>query len=472
MQTMLAQQKAIMKPTEKLNLEAVIDANPVSRFQVTIIVLCTLVAMFDGFDTQSIAFVAPEIAASWHIPPHAFGMVFGAGLFGGLVGAILFGMAGDRFGRRPTLLLAIVLLAVGSLITPLADSIFQLSAIRFATGLGLGGGVPLFVALTAEYAPKRLRTTLVAVMFCGFPMGAVLGGIASAKLIPAFGWPSVFIAGGVLPLLLLPFFVAFAPESVRFFALRKNRAAIERILRRMNCADAWNGSLSTTAPEASASVVRLFNDGKAVGTFLLWATYFMGLLMTYFLASWIPVFARQSGLSIQTAVTAAVTLNLGSVFGCLIVGRLADRFGPAKPIASAFALGAVAIASIGQVGTSGPALCALTFVAGALSLGSQMCTTGLCASFYHTSVRATGLGWSLGVGRVGAIVGPVLGGTLLAAGTEISTLFVFVGLSSIAAAACVFAIGRYALPRVQHALTRVQTQHALDTAAVIAEHHK
>ncbi|MFD2274433.1 MFS transporter [Undibacterium arcticum] len=204
--------------------------------------------------------------------------------------------------------------------------------------------------------------------------------------------------------------MAFAPESVRFFALRKNRAAIERILRRMNCADAWNGSLSTTAPEASASVVRLFNDGKAVGTFLLWATYFMGLLMTYFLASWIPVFARQSGLSIQTAVTAAVTLNLGSVFGCLIVGRLADRFGPAKPIASAFALGAVAIASIGQVGTSGPALCALTFVAGALSLGSQMCTTGLCASFYHTSVRATGLGWSLGVGRVGAIVGPVLGG--------------------------------------------------------------
>ncbi|MFD2274434.1 MFS transporter [Undibacterium arcticum] len=207
MQTMLAQQKAIMKPTEKAK-----SRSRHRRKSGESISGHDHRAVHTGGHVRWLRHAVDCVRRPGnrsqlaHPTARIWNGIWRRPFFGGLVGAILFGMAGDRFGRRPTLLLAIVLLAVGSLITPLADSIFQLSAIRFATGLGLGGGVPLFVALTAEYAPKRLRTTLVAVMFCGFPMGAVLGGIASAKLIPAFGWPSVFIAGGVLPLLLLPFF--------------------------------------------------------------------------------------------------------------------------------------------------------------------------------------------------------------------------------------------------------------------------
>ncbi len=448
-----------MEVRENQTIESIIDSSPVGRFQGVIIAFCALVAMIDGFDTQAIAFVAPEIAAAWHIAPSTFGPVFGVGLLGGLLGAMIFGFAGDRFGRKPTLALAMVLFAIGSLITPLVQTMPQLGVLRLLTGFGLGGAVPSFVALTSEYAPKRLRSSLVGLMFCGYPFGAMIGGIASAKLIPAFGWTSVFLVGGALPLLLLPLLVIFLPESVGFLALKNDHAAIERILKRVSGAMIWNGNLAVRVPQSRAPIAGLFRDGKATGTFLLWTTLFLSLLLSYFLVNWIPVIARQSGMSIQTSVIALSVANFGAVIGCLVVGRLADRFGPAMPISCAFALGALAIASIGHVGASAVLLYAVMFATGTLSIGAQMCTVALVASFYETFLRTTGVGWSIGVGRVGAILGPVLGGLLLAAGTPISTLFLLVGLASLGAGIAVFAMGRFALPRVRREAlgTRLRT---------------
>jgi AAHS family 4-hydroxybenzoate transporter-like MFS transporter len=434
-----------MQTAVKLDLESIIDASPVSRFQIVIMVLCALVAMLDGCDTQTIAFVAPAIVRSWHVAPSAFGPVFGAGLLGGLLGAIVFGITSDRFGRKPVLLGTVLLFSIGSLLTPLCTSLPSLTAARFVTGLGLGGALPCFVSLTSEYAPKRLRATLVATMFCGFPLGAVIGGFVSAQLIPASGWPSVFVVGGVLPLFTIPFLIAFAPESARFLELRGDRKAIERLLRRMHSQFEWSGEAPSIGHGARTPVVNLFREGRALGTVLLWITLFLSLLLTYFLVNWVPVVAGHNGLSIGSAVRAASMLNFGSIFGCIVLGRLADRFGTAPVVGSAFVLGAIAIALIGQAGASGALLGAVAFVAGFFSIGAQICTVAMCAGFYDTFSRATGIGWSMGVGRLGAIVGPVLGGVLLGAGMAPSALFLLVGATSLGAAVTAFAIGRFVL---------------------------
>lgn len=429
------------------DLESIVDASRLSRSQVWIILLCALIALLDGFDTQAIAFVAPAIAAAWAVEPSAFGPVFGAGLFGGLAGAVLLGTASDRFGRKPTLVAAVLLFAGGSLATLWAQSLLQLGLLRFVTGLGLGGALPSFIALSSEYAPRRLRTALVGLMFCGFPVGAVIGGFASAHLIPVFGWKSVFLAGGVLPLLILPVFVAVVPESLRFLALRRDRQAIEAVLKRMGCAQAWNGDMRTPDAAESAPVSRLFAEGRLPGTLLLWTSLFLSLLLTYFLVNWIPLVVSRNGLPIRSAVLAVTMLNLGAVFGCMLIGRLSSRFSATGLIACGYALGAVAIALISQAGGSTGALYAVTFAAGALSIGAQMSTVALCASFYESFLRSTGVGWAMGVGRVGAIVGPVLGGLLLGVGAAVPLLFLLMGLTSLGAGIAVFILGRWLLAR-------------------------
>jgi AAHS family 4-hydroxybenzoate transporter-like MFS transporter len=420
---------------EKLDLEALIDSRALGPAQLTIIVLCALVAMVDGFDTQSIALVAPVIVSVWGVKAAAFGVVFAAGLFGSLLGALLLGLVADRWGRKPALLAAMLLFAAMTLATPMASSVPALIALRFVTGLGLGGALPIIISLSSEFAPARLRATLVSLMFCGFPLGAVIGGVAASSLIPAYGWPSVFWLGGAIPLLVLPLIAALVPESVRYLAQKQDRPGVEKILTRMGWLALWDGKLSVRAADARSPVGELFAEGRATGTVLLWATLFLSLLLTYFLLNWIPVIARQSGIAMGSALLAVAAVNLGAIVGCLVIGRLADRFGnPTAFISCAFALGALAIVTIGRAGHSGQWLLVASFFAGVFSLGAQMCTVAFCASFYDTSLRATGVGWAIGVGRIGAIVGPVMGGILLGTGTPIPTLFVLVGLMSIGAA--------------------------------------
>jgi MFS transporter, AAHS family, 4-hydroxybenzoate transporter len=427
---------------EKLSLESIVDGSPLGRAQIMIIVICALVAVVDGFDTQSIALVAPAIAAAWHVAPSRFGMVFGAGMFGSLVGAIVFGICGDRFGRRPALIAAVALFAATTSITPFTSSLPVLGVVRLVTGFGLGGALPGIISVTSEYAPAKLRGTLVALMFCGFPLGAVIGGIVSAGIIPAFGWASVFYVGAAIPALLVPIIWAVLPESVRFLAMRQNRAAIERVLERMRWPAQWNGVLGSGLLEMRTPVASLFASGKALGTVLLWTTLFLSLLLTYFLINWMPIIARQNGIGMTAAVLAVAALNLGAIVGCLAIGRLCDLYGrPTIIIGCAFGMGAVAIALIGVSKQSVAVLLAVTFLAGVFSIGAQMCTIALCASFYETSLRATGVGWAIGIGRIGSIVGPVLGGMLIAAGMAAVSLFILVGAMSIGSAIAIVALG-------------------------------
>ena len=427
---------------DRISLEALVDTSPLGRAQIAIVVICALVAVVDGFDTQSIALVAPAIASAWHVEPARFGLVFGAGLFGSLLGALVFGICGDRFGRRPALLASVALFAATTSITPLAASLPELAIIRWVTGFGLGGALPGIISLTSEYAPANLRGTLVPLMFCGFPLGAVVGGIVSAGVIPAFGWASVFYLGAAVPAVLFPVIWVVLPESVRFLAMRGDRAGIERVLERMQWPAQWDGVLDWALPQMSSPVASLFSAGKARGTLLLWTTLFLSLLLTYFLVNWIPIIARQSGVSMTAAVLAVAALNLGAIVGCLVIGRLCDHYGQAAlVIGCAFGLGAVAIASIGVFKHSAVLLLVATFLAGVFSIGAQMCTVALCASFYETPLRVTGVGWAIGIGRIGSIVGPVLGGVLIAAGMAPAPLFILVGAMSIGSAIAIVSLG-------------------------------
>jgi AAHS family 4-hydroxybenzoate transporter-like MFS transporter len=413
-----------------------------SGFQITIFLLCAAVTMIDGFDTQAIALAAPEIAAAWAIEPSAFGAVFAAGLLGALFGAIGSGIAADRVGRKPTLLVAMLVFGGVTLLTPFAHSPTDLVIIRFATGLGLGGALPAAIVLTSEYAPFSRRATIVSLMFCGFPLGAVIGGIAAAKLIPRHGWEILFHIGGIAPLLLLPVIFLLVPESIRFMTLKGDRAAIEKIRARIGAGEPLE-SHREDAPRTS--ILMLFAPGKALGTFILTVTFLLSLMLAYFLVNWLPLLARQAGVGRQPAVLGVAALNLGAIIGCLAIGRLADRIGPARPIGFGYALGAVAIASIGLSAHSAPLLLALCFVAGALSLGAQMCVVALGAIFYETPVRATGVGWLMGTGRIGAIFGPILGGLLIARGVTGSNLFLVAGGLSLLAAAGTFSMGAFVL---------------------------
>ena len=425
-----------------VGFDSVLDSSRLGGFRLGVIVSCALVAMIDGFDTQAIGLVAPDIAADWGVNAATFGLVFGIGLFGGLIGAFLFGLTSDRYGRRPNLLVAVGLFGVITLLTPLVDSVPELMAVRFVTGLGLGGALPGIIALTSEYTPARMRTTVVGLMFCGFPLGAVLGGLVAARLIPVLGWPAVFYVGGGLPLLLLPVLALRLPESARFLAMAGDHVGLGRILRRMG-SPVRPEDIQAEPAATRSRVSSLFTEGRAAGTLLIWLVMFLSLLLAYLLVNWIPIVARQTGVGAASAILGVAALNLGGILGCVTLGRLADRSGrPTLVLAVAYALGGVAIAGIGRSGGSGGTLLLACFVAGLLSIGAQLCTVALIAGFYDTALRATGVGSSVGVGRIGGIVGPVLGGLLVGAGMGAPGLFLLTGLASLGAAATLFALGR------------------------------
>jgi AAHS family 4-hydroxybenzoate transporter-like MFS transporter len=391
-----------------------LDSTAMNAFQFTIIGLCALMAMIDGMDTQAIGLVAPAIAANWHAAPASFGPVFGSSLFSGLIGALLLGQAGDRVGRKPVLIFAILLLALSSLATPLTHSISGLLSVRLVAGFGLGGALPIIISITSESSPKRSRLNIVALMYCGFPLGSVLGGLLTALLIPRFGWASIFYVGGIFPLMLLPAFAIIMPESRHSQGERPARATVRR----------------------------LFADDRAIGTTLLWTTLFLSLLLTVFLVNWMPLVTHQAGLGIKSAVLGVAALNLGGIVGCFFIGRLCKRFSSIVPIAIAYAGGAGAIGLIGLAVHSGNILLTVAFTAGILTVGSQMCAVALSASLYETELRSTGVGWAFGIGRIGAVIGPLIGGVLIAQHVSTPALFSIAGAVSLAAGIAVFGIAR------------------------------
>ncbi len=411
-----------------------------------VIAACAAAIFFDGFDAQAIGYVGPSLIKSFHIAPSALGPVFSAGLCGIMLGALFIAPLADRVGRRPVILGSILMFALFTLATAWADSMTALLWLRVFTGLGLGGCMPNAIALTTEYSPARLRGFLVTLMFNGFTLGSLLGGVLAHQLIPAFGWRAVFMAGGALPLLLVPLLFFTLPESLRFLALSgSNPTAVAAALRRAGSAespDSMRTRLRAEEGDARRSIRELFAKGRGRATAVLWTVFFMSLLDVYLLVSWLPTALNQAGMPAQTAIVLGSLLQAGALAGTLLCGAGLDRFGGNAMLVPAYVIGALSIAAIGVFSTSSLLLTTVAVVmAGAGIIGGQTAANALAAGTYPTQIRSTGVGWALGIGRIGSIIGPLVAAGLLLLHVSVRGIFLVSAVPALIAAAAITLFG-------------------------------
>jgi AAHS family 4-hydroxybenzoate transporter-like MFS transporter len=409
-----------------------------------ILALCAWIALLDGFDTQAIAYVAPVIADQWGIPMAGFGPIFSAGLAGLTVGAFVLSPAADRFGRKSVILLSVLLFGIFALITARATTLNELLVYRFLTGLGLGGAMPNIIALTSEYAPKRMRAVLIGVMFCGFPLGSTVGGLVSAPLISTLGWQSIFVVGGILPLLTLLVLFIWLPESIRYLVARGTKdERIARLVAKLDPSIRQNAESRYVihGPRAVGfPVTKLFQEGRAAMTVLLWIAFFMNLLVMYFLVNWMPSLLKASGLPLNVAILSTAVLNAGGIFGAVVLGRFVDRFDPYLVLGSAYSASALFIAGIAMGSANLWFLMIATFLAGFGVVGAQIGMNALAAGLYPTAIRSTGVGWALGVGRIGSIIGPLAGGILLSFGWNAQSVVLIAAIPALLAGMAVIVL--------------------------------
>lgn len=403
--------------TEQLDVTALIDGRPVTRYQWMIFSICALTMVVDGFDAQAIGYVAPDLVKSLGIPSALLGPIFTAGLFGMALGNLFFGLLSDRLGRRAVLIFSLVLFGALTLAKAAAGTAEQILVLQFIAGLGIGGAYPNAIALTSEYAPGPRRSIIVTGAATGYLVGTVLGGFLAGLLLPAFGWRAVFIVGGAIPLGIAVCAWVALPNSVRQLVLQHAPAEqIARIVRRL-APDAASGpgvAYSVEEPPASGfPVSSLFRDGRGTYTVLMWTDVFMMLMATYFVFSWLPTLFNRAGMPLQLSVFAATAFPVGSAIGSLLLAPFLKRPRALLAVSAACALFTVSLVVMGHATASYPLLICVVFACG-LGNGAQGITHALNVAVYPTLIRSTGVGWATGIGRLGSMVGPLLGGMLIA----------------------------------------------------------
>lgn len=410
----------------KVNVADVIDRSPIGAFQIRAILLCALVALLDGFDIQAMALVTPKVAAEWGLTRAAFGPVLSASFVGIMLGAMAGGVLGDKIGRRMTLIGAFLFVGVSSIATSYADNTQHLILLRMLTGFGIGACMPNFTAITAEYVPAKKVAFMVSLMYSAVPLGGVIGGYVAANIIAQFGWRGVFVAGGLIPFAITILLIFGLPESLRFLVMRgTDDAKVGKILGKIDrgYAYALGQGFDLPVKPPKGSLGTLFSEGRAGLTLGIWVIFFFSLFGMYMLTSWLPSVFTDRGWPPAKAIQSAAMFQLGGIFGGLIIGWFIDRKGPFLVLAASFALAALFTTAIGSVaGTMGQTMVIIA-LAGAAVVGAQLGMTSLAAGVYPTHARATGVGWGLGVGRLGAVISPTVGGLAIGAGWSQQSLF-------------------------------------------------
>ncbi|WP_110994969.1 MFS transporter [Pseudomonas sichuanensis] len=402
-----------------LDVHPIIDNARFSPFHWMVMAWCGLLLIFDGYDLFIYGVVLPTIMKEWGLTPLQAGALGSYALFGMMFGALVFGSLADRIGRKKGIAICFALFSGATILNGFASSPSEFGIYRFFAGLGCGGLMPNAVALMNEYAPKRLRSTLVAIMFSGYSLGGMLSAGVGIFLLPRFGWESMFFAAAV-PLLLLPVILYYLPESIGFLVRQGRMAEARKLLKRLdpNCDVKPEDTLSVGAglPRDKAStltsVLKLFQNGLAIRTLALWLAFFCCLLMVYALSSWLPKLMANAGYSLGSSLSFLLVLNFGGMAGAILGGWLGDRYNLVKVKVAFFIAAALSISLLG-VNSPMPVLYLLIFIAGATTIGTQILLYAGAAQLYGLSVRSTGLGWASGIGRNGAIVGPLLGGALM-----------------------------------------------------------
>jgi AAHS family 4-hydroxybenzoate transporter-like MFS transporter len=410
-----------LKEATVLDVRQFIDEQPFSQYQFLVAALCGMIVFIDGFDAQVMGPVLPVLSAQLHVSRPVLGSVISSGTFGMMFGALLFGPLADRLGRKPVLIACAFMFGIGSLLTATATTVSQFMAFRVFTGFGMGGAMPNAIALTSEYMPKRSRNASVMTMFCGFSFGSAVANWTVAALIRQYGWQSIFLVGGSIPIVVAILLIAFLPESIRFLVMKGGqKAKVSGYLNRIAPipSDVIEVVVGPDEHKSGGAfkVGDLFADGRAFVTLMFWVMFFMNLLNLWFLNNWLPTIMTDVGIRVETASNITSLFQIGGIVGALLLAATVGRRLSFGLLAFTYCLAAVFIFLIGSAGGSTPLLVMTVFASGMGVIGGQTISNAMSAEYYPTAIRAMGVGWCLGIGRVGSILGPYLGGHLLSYG--------------------------------------------------------
>jgi len=417
-----------------IDIDQLIDGQKIGRFNLMIVTWSFLAMLADGYEITAMAFAAPELVRIWGVEMSAFGPVFSASLFGVLFGAPLLGWAGDRYGRRTAIISACIVCGIATLAMVLATSLHEMFVLRFVAGIGIGGLMPNTISLTSELSPGRYRAMLIVLMFTGITLGSGSPSVIAATLVPSYGWQVLFVIGGVFPLIVAACLAIFLPESVKFLAIRNIRR--ERLLRTARRArtdleipdDAeFVVRRSVQVESASLGLREIFSGSLAWITPLLWFSFAATLMANFFLNSWMPLLFERSGMNPDEAALASGLYHVGGTLGGLIISVLIDRYG-VLVIAVSLALAGPVVAGIGVAGLPHAALLGLSLGAGIFVLGAQFGNNAAAGMIYPTEVRAKAVGWAFSIGRFGSILGPLVGGYLIARDSTLMHMFLVAAL--------------------------------------------
>ncbi|MFV5360508.1 MFS transporter [Acinetobacter oleivorans] len=432
--------------TSKLNVNEVIDQARFTPFHWSILLWCLLIIVFDGYDLVIYGVVLPLLMQEWSLTAVQAGMLASTALCGMMFGAMFFGTLADKIGRKKVILICVTFFSGFTFLGAFASSPLEFGILRFLAGLGIGGVMPNLVALTSEYAPKRIRSTLVGTMFSGYAIGGILSALIGSYLVESQGWQIMFLIAGI-PLFLLPVIWKFLPESLTFLVktgkTEQAHKIIQKISPEQNLTINTQLVLNEDNVPTGSSVKGLFQQGRAFNTLMFWLVFFMCLLMVYALSSWLPKLMLAAGYSLGKSILFLLALNVGAMIGSIGGGILSDKF-HLKPVIMGMLLAGV-LALIG-LGFKSPAyvLYGLVTVAGAATIGTSILLYSYVAQYYPLSVCSTGIGCASGVGRIGAIVGPILTGLLLGLELPHKMNFVMIAIPAILALFAVMVLRRYA----------------------------
>jgi AAHS family 4-hydroxybenzoate transporter-like MFS transporter len=420
--------------------ETRLETQKLGSLQIRVLLLCTLAQIFDGYDISSIGMAVPALIRAWGLPGPAFANTFVMSSIGIMIGALSSGPIGDRIGRKPVLIASLLVLAVSSLACTQVAAVADLAMLRLITGIGIGMLLPATVALSSDYLPERLRAGGIMIMFTGAPLGGFAGGMLVSHLLPIYGWTSIFWVGGILPLALIPAALLWLPESPRFL-LAKGRLSesATRLMHQLGI------SLDTQRHEVDVAsgnpVAGLFRDGLTATTILIWIMFFCNLLSMYLIGYWMPTVLSLSGLTPADAVFASALRDAGPLVSVLAIAPLSVKFGAPNVLRVTLFLGIIFIGLVGLAALPWLALLAVIFMVGCCTVGSQTGLNGMTGALYPARVRNTGMAWALGVGRLGAIFGPWLGGELLRMGIQPRQIFLVACVTAAIATLAVVGLG-------------------------------
>ncbi|NIB43437.1 MFS transporter [Pseudomaricurvus alkylphenolicus] len=439
------------------DIRAAIDNGRLSRFQKIAIGICVILNMLDGFDVLVMAFTATSVAEEWNLSGAETGLLLSAGLFGMAAGALFVAPWADQFGRRPLILTCVSTAGLGMLLSAYAQGPLQLGALRIITGLGIGGILASSNVIAAEYANKRWRGLAVSLQSTGYALGATIGGLAAAQILAHLGWRWVFLSGGVATLATLPLILWRLPESIDFLLARQPRNALRRINKLADSIgqqpiEALPAQQQSGKQALHHSIGQLLAPGLMWQTLRLWASFFLVMFGFYFIMSWTPRLLVEFGLSTELGVTGGALLSLGGILGTALVGTLSSRY-QLHYLLSAFMVLTSSLLVI--FGFTASNLMLALGVATLIGIVANGCIAGMYAlgtSIYSPAIRATGLGWAIGIGRIGAICSPILAGLMLDLSVSAALLYASFSSAFLLAAVVVWKCGAPA-PRTRYNLS-------------------